>query len=376
MTTYHRTPILGGPVKRLLAFAAAAATWSCSSKDQATPNDTTKPAAATATSTSSNGADLTGAGATFPQPLYTKWFADYATKNGVKINYQPIGSGGGIRQFTEGTVDFGASDAPMTDEEISKLKAPTYHIPTTVGVVAVAYNLPGLTQPLKLTGPVVADIFLGKITKWSDARIASLNSGVKLPTSDILVVHRAEGSGTTFIFSSYLSSVSPAWKTSPGAGKELQWPIGLGAQGSQGVTGQIKQTPGAIGYIELAFANQNKLGTALLQNGDGQFVAPTAAGGSAAAEGAVSKLPANTDYRVSILNAPGATAYPIASFTWLLVPQRPADAAKGKKLADFLRWAMTDGQQYAGPLDYAPLPQSLATRLLTRIDSISPGGTR
>jgi phosphate transport system substrate-binding protein len=259
---------------------------------------------------------------------------------------------------------------------MSKLKAPAYHIPTTVGVVAIAYNLPGLTQPLKLSGPVVADIFLGKITKWSDARITSLNSGDTLPTSDILVVHRAEGSGTTFIFSSYLASVSPAWKTSPGAGKELQWPTGLGAQGSQGVTGQIKQTPGAIGYIELAFANQNKLGTALLQNGDGRFIAPTAAGGSAAAEGAVAKLPANTDYRVSILNAPGPTSYPIASFTWLLVPQKPTDATKGKKLADFLRWAMADGQQYAGQLDYAPLPQSLATRLMARIDSIASGGAR
>ena len=364
-------------MKRLLAITAAAATWSCSSgaKDQAATNDTTKPATAAATS-STNGADLTGAGATFPQPIYTKWFDEYATKTGVKINYQPIGSGGGIRQFTEGTVDFGASDAPMSDEEMSKLKSPAYHIPTVIGVVAIAYNLPGLTQPLRLTGPVLADIFLGKITKWSDARIASLNSGLKLPTSDILVVHRAEGSGTTFIFSSYLASVSPAWKTSPGAGKELQWPVGLGAQGSQGVTGQIKQTAGSIGYIELAFANQNKLGTALLQNAAGQFVAPTADGGSAAAEGAVSKLPPNTDYRVSILNAPGATAYPIASFTWLLVPAKPADAAKGKKLADFLRWAMTDGQKEASALDYAPLPQSLATRLMTRIDSIAPGGGR
>jgi len=362
-------------VKRLLALAAAAATWSCGSgsKDQATTtNDTTKPAPATATS-SSKGGDLTGAGATFPQPLYQKWFDEYATKTGVKINYQAIGSGGGIRQFTEGTVDFGASDAPMTNEEIAKLKSPAYHIPTTVGVVAITYNLPGITEPLKLTGPVVADIFLGKIKKWNDARIASLNPGVKLPASDILVVHRAEGSGTTFIFSSYLASVSPAWKTSPGVGKELQWPVGLGAQGSQGVTGQIKQTAGSIGYIELAFAKQNKLAAASLQNADGQFVAPTAEGGSAAAEGAVRKLPPNTDYRVSILNAPGATTYPIASFTWLLVPSRPADAAKGKRLADFLRWAMTDGQKDASALDYAPLPQSLATRLMTRIDSIAPG---
>jgi phosphate transport system substrate-binding protein len=293
-------------VNRLLALAAIAATWSCSSgsKDQATTIDTTKPAAATPMA-ANNGGDLTGAGATFPQPLYQKWFDEYATKTGVKINYQPIGSGGGIRQFQEGTLDFGASDAPMTDDEQSKLKSPAYHIPTTVGVVAITYNVSGLTEPLKLTGPVVTDIFLGKIKKWNDARIASLNPGAKLPASDILVVHRADGSGTTFIFSSYLASVSPAWKTSPGVGKELQWPVGPGAQGSQGVTEQIKQTAGSIGYMELSFAKQNKLGTALLQNADGKFVAPTAEGGSAAAEGAVSKLPANTDYRVSILNARG-----------------------------------------------------------------------
>jgi len=377
MTTYHRTHEFGGSVKHLLAIAAAAATWSCSpgSKDQATTNDTTKPTAATATSSNDAGG-LTGAGATFPQPLYQKWFDEYATKTGVKINYQPIGSGGGIRQFTEGTVDFGASDAPMTDEEMSKLKAPAYHIPTTVGVVAITYNVPGVTEPLKLTGPVVADIFLGKIKKWNDTRITSLNPGATLPASDILVVHRAEGSGTTFIFSSYLAAVSPAWKTSPGAGKELQWPVGLGAQGSQGVTGQIKQTAGSVGYIELAFAKQNKLGTALLQNADGQFVAPTAEGGSAAAEGAVSKLPANTDYRVSILNASGATTYPIASFTWLLVPTKPTDAAKAKRLADFLRWAMTDGQKDASALDYAPLPQSLSPGLRPATDSIAPGGAR
>ncbi len=362
-------------MKRLLALAAAAATWSCSpdaSKQSTT--DTTKPA--TAAAPSNSGADLTGAGATFPYPLYSKWFSEYPAKTGVKINYQPIGSGGGIRQFLEGTVDFGATDAPMSDEELSKLTAPAYHIPTVIGVIAIAYNLPELTQPLKLTGPLVAEIFLGKVTKWNDPRIASLNAGAKLPTSDILVVHRSEGSGTTYIFTQYLSTVSPAWKSGPGTGKELQWPVGLGAKGNESVTGQVKQTPGAVGYIELAYAKQSRLPTALLQNAAGQFVAPSADAATAAAESAVGKLPPNTDYRVSIVNSPGASAYPIISFTWLLVPTKPVNATKGKKLADFLRWALNEGQKDAAALDYAPLPASLVSRLMPRIDSIAPGGAK
>jgi phosphate transport system substrate-binding protein len=322
------------------------------------------------TSTTS-GADLTGAGATFPYPLYSKWFSDYATKTGVKINYQSIGSGGGIRQLSEQTVDFGATDAPMTDAELAKAKGgPVLHIPTVMGAVVVTYNLPGVTEPLKLTGEVVAAIYQGQITKWNDARIAALNPTVKLPATDILVVHRSDGSGTSYVFTDYLASVSPAWATKPGKGKEVQWPTGLGAKGNEGVAGQVKQTPGAIGYVELAYANQNKLSTASLRNANGDYVAPSIASVTAAAAGAVAKLPAGTDYRVSIVNAPGAGAYPISSFTWILAYQKQTDAAKGKKLKDFLHWALTDGQALAAPLDYAPLPESLRSGLTQRVDSI------
>jgi len=323
---------------------------------------------------SSSGADLTGAGATFPYPLYSRWVSEYAAATGVKINYQQIGSGGGIKQLQEETVDFGASDAPMSDQELAGAKGgPVVHIPTVVGLVTIAYNLPQISQPLKLSGPVVADIFLGKITKWNDSRIASLNPGVALPSSDILVVHRSEGSGTTYIFSDYLSSISPAWKTSPGKGKELQWPVGLGERGNDGVAGRIKQTPGAVGYVELAYVKQNRLIAALLQNAAGQFVAPSADGATAAADGAVAALPPNTDYRVSIINAQGATAYPITSFTYLLVYRNMTDAAKAKKLRDFIKWALTTGQKDAATLDYAPLPSSMIPKLNAKVDSVTAG---
>ena len=219
--------------------------------------------------------DLNGAGATFPNPIYSKWFSDYATATGVKINYQSIGSGGGIKQFTAGTVDFGASDAPMSNDEMSKLPAPAFHFPTVMGAVVITYNVPGVNQALKLTGDVVADIFLGKITKWNDTRITSTNAGVSLPASDILVVHRSDGSGTTYIFSDYLSSVSSAWATAPGKGKELAWPVGLGGKGNEGVSGLVKQTPGSIGYVELAYAVQNSLPYATLKNKDGEWVVPS-----------------------------------------------------------------------------------------------------
>ncbi|MDB4876155.1 MAG: pstS [Gemmatimonadetes bacterium] len=354
-------------------LAAVLATWACSSDSSKKGSADTSHAAA-ATSTTS-GADLTGAGATFPKPIYDKWFHDYAAKTGVKINYQANGSGAGIRQLSDETVDFGASDAPMSDSEMAKAKGgPIMHIPTVIGVVAISYNLPGVRQPLKLTGGLIADIFLGKITKWNDQRIAAVNQGVTLPASDILVVHRSEGSGTTYIFSDYLSAVSPAWKSGPGKGKELQWPVGLGGQGNPGVAGQVKQTPGAIGYVELAYVKQNNLSAALLQNAAGQFVAPSAASATAAAEAA--KLPPNTDYRVSIVNAPGAAAYPIASFTYLLVYKNQPDATKAKKLTDFIRWALADGEKDASALDYAPLPGVLVSRLMTRLDSIAPGPAR
>ncbi len=346
-----------------LALVLAAACGDASKKG----SDTT---AATTRATTS-GADLTGAGATFPNPLYSKWFNEYANKTGVKINYQSIGSGGGIRQLSEQTVDFGASDAPMSDAELAKAKGgAVLHIPTTLGAVVVTYNLPQVTPLLKLTGEVVADIFLGKITKWDDARIATLNPGVKLPASDILVVHRSDGSGTTYVFTDYLATVSPSWATKPGKGKEVQWPAGLGAKGNEGVAGQVKQTPGAIGYVELAYANQTQLATAQIKNQNGEFVAPSIASVTAAAAGAAAKLPAGTDYRVSVVNASGAGVYPISSFTWILLYEKQADPAKGKKLTDFLKWALTDGQAMAAPLDYAPLPESMRKSLVERVAAI------
>jgi phosphate transport system substrate-binding protein len=361
-------------VKRLSFLAAALGLWACSPDASKNTSDTSNAAAAAKTS---SGIALTGAGATFPAIIYSKWFAEYAAKTGVKINYQAIGSGGGIKQISEQTVDFGASDAPMSDSDMAKAKGGALlHIPTVVGVVAIAYNVPGLTQPLKLTGGLLADIFLGKIKKWNDTRIVAVNAGVTLPAADILVVHRSEGSGTTYIFTDYLSAVSPAWKAGPGRGKELQWPVGLGSKGNDGVSGSIKQTGGSIGYVELAYAKQNQLSTALLQNGAGQFVAPTADAATAAAEGAVAKLPPTTDFRVSIVNAGGPTTYPITSFTWLLVYANQPDAVKGKQLVDFIRWALTDGERDAAALDYAPLPASLVTLLSARLDSIKMGGTR
>ncbi len=358
-------------MKRLFLLAALPVAIACGSNG-GKGTDTSKSARAS----TSGGADLTGAGATFPQPIYAKWIAEYAAKTGVKVNYQSIGSGGGIKQLSEQTVDFGASDAPMSDGDMAKAKGgPVYHIPMVVGVVAIAYNLPSVPS-LKLSGPVLADVYLGKITKWNDGRIAQLNPGVTLPASDILVVHRSEGSGTTFIFSDYLSTVSPAWQSGPGKGKELQWPVGLGAKGNEGVAGQIKQTPNSIGYVELAYVTQNKLAAAELENAAGKFVAPTAASATAAADAAVAKFPANTDYGVSIVNSGGADTYPITSFTWLLVYQHMPDAAKAKKLGEFIKWSLTDGQKDAPSLDYAPLPAALATRLVARADSIAAGSSK
>lgn len=315
--------------------------------------------------------DLTGAGATFPYPIYSKWFSDYATKTGVKINYQSIGSGGGIRQLSEQTVDFGASDAPMSDAEMSKAKGgPILHFPTVLGADVVTYNIPGVNKSLNLTGDVIADIFLGKITKWNDARITSLNKGVTLPNADILVVHRTDGSGTTYIFTDYLTSVSPAWAAGPGKGKEVQWPVGLGGKGNEGVAGQIKQTSGSIGYVEVAYAIQNKLPYAAIRNANGKFVQPTLEAISDAAEGAVKKLGAGTDYRISIVNAPGKNAYPISSFTWLLVYKNQADVVKSKKLTEFMKWAFTEGEKSAPSLNYAPLPKSVVSDLLKRMNNI------
>lgn len=362
-------------MRTTLATAAAAvsvlfATVACTGEKSGASNTTDS--AAPAAQASSSTIDLTGAGATFPYPLYSRWFSDYATKTGVKINYQSIGSGGGIRQLSEQTVDFGASDAPMSDEEISKAKGGSVlHFPTVLGAVAVTYNLPDVKNPLKLTGDALAEIFAGKIKKWNDPKLTALNAGTQLPDKDIIVVHRSDGSGTSYIFTDYLSAVSAAWKTSPGKGKEVNWPVGLGGKGNEGVAGQLKQTPGSIGYVELAYAKQNNLPVASLKNAAGEFVAPSVDGATAAAAGAVAALPATTDYRVSIVNAPGKGAYPISSFTWLLVYQHQTDAVKLKKLTDFMKWAFTEGENTAPSLDYAPLPKVLADKLVDRLTTIT-----
>lgn len=324
---------------------------------------------------SAQATELTGAGSSFAYPIYSKWAAMYDAATGVKVNYQSIGSSGGIRQLSDEIVDFGATDGPMTDEQLAKAKGgPILHFPTVLGAVAVTYNLPGVTQPLKLTGEVIADIFLGNITKWNDARIAKLNPGAKLPSTDVIVVHRADGSGTTYIFSDYLSAISGAWLAKVGRGQSLNWPVGLGGKGSEGVTGQVKQLPGAVGYVELSYAKKNNLPAALVRNVAGVWVAPTLESVTAAAAGSAAKLPANSDYRISIVNAPGRAAYPISSFTWILLYERPKDAAKGKAMVDFLKWAYKNGESVASSLDYSPLPESMLKQLETRLGTV--GGAR
>jgi phosphate transport system substrate-binding protein len=319
--------------------------------------------------------DLTGAGATFPYPIYSKWFADYAQNTGVKINYQSIGSGGGIRQLSEQTVDFGATDGPMSDTELAAAKGgAVLHFPTVMGAVVITYNVPGVVRPLNLSGDAIADIFAGKITKWNDARIVAQNRGVPLPNSDILVVHRSDGSGTTYIFSDYLSAVSPSWSSSLGKAKEIKWPVGLGGKGNEGVAGQVKQTPGSIGYVELAYAKQNGLPYANVRNVAGRYVMPSIASVTAAA--ANIKLPKDTDYRVSIVNAPGKDSYPISSMTWLLVYQNQTDKVKGTKLVNFLRWAYKNGEKSAASLDYAPLPSAMVAQLQNRLKTINIADSR
>jgi phosphate transport system substrate-binding protein len=317
---------------------------------------------------------LTGAGATFPAPIYKQWFNRYAAQTGVQINYQAIGSGGGIRQLTEHTVDFGASDAPMSDEEMSKVREGVLHFPTVIGAVAVTYNLPGTDASLRFTPDVLADVFLGKITKWNDRRIAGINPGVKLPSTDILVAHRSDGSGTTFIFTDYLSRVSQAWKDGPGNGKDVQWPVGLGGKGNEGVAGIVKQTPGAIGYVELAYAKQNHLPAGQLKNQAGNYVKPSLEGATAAAAGVAQSLSADTDFRIAIVNAPGADAYPISSFTWLLVYKTMPDGAKAKELAKFITWALNDGEKMVESLDYAPLPPNMVALEMKQLQKVEYPG--
>lgn len=315
---------------------------------------------------------LNGAGATFPAPIYSKWFSEYGkAHSNVQVNYQPIGSGGGIHQLTEGTVDFGASDMPMTDDQLkeaqAKQKTPILNIPTVLGAVVPAYNIPGVTGEVKFTPEALAGIFLGKITNWNDKAIASVNPDLKLPNQDIYVVHRSEGSGTTFILTDYLSKVSPEWKSQVGSGTSVKWPLGLGQKGNEGVAGSIRQLKGAIGYIELIYAVQNNVPFGSVRNSAGVFVKASLAGVTAAAASAP-KMPA--DFRVSITNAPGKDAYPISSFTWLLIPAQSKDAANGKILADFLNWMVNDGQKMVSALAYAPLPDNVAAKVKEAIKQV------
>ena len=322
---------------------------------------------------SSNEVRLQGAGATFPNPFYQKWLSEYGKAHPtIQIDYQSIGSGGGIKQIQARTVDFGASDAPMTDAELKASPGELIHIPTVLGAVVLTYNLQDITKPLRFSPDVIADIFLGKITKWNDPRIKADNSDAILPASDITVVHRAEASGTSFVFSDYLSKVSADWKQKVGADKSPNWPVGQGGKGNEGVTGQIKQQPNTIGYVELAYATQNKLPAALIKNAGGNFVEPSIDAVTAAA--AASAVTTPDDLRVSITNANGATAYPISSYTYILVYKEQPDHVKGKALVDFLWWGIHDGESFAKDLQYAPLPAEIVKRAEVKISSITAGG--
>jgi phosphate transport system substrate-binding protein len=348
----------------LFAGAVCLAPLACSPGDRGS-----RPSGDAGRAPAAGRAALTGAGATFPNPIYTKWFDAYARETGVRINYQSIGSGGGIRQFIERTVDFGASDAPMTDQQVAAVKGNVLHVPTVLGAVVATYNLPAVGKTsLRLDGTTLADIFLGRITRWTDRRLLTLNPGVKLPDQDIIVVHRSDGSGTTFIFTDYLSKISPEWKGKVGAATSVQWPIGLGGKGNEGVTQQVKQTEAAIGYVELIYAISNNLPYAWIKNAEGAFVEPTLKSVSAAASGA--QLGPATDFRVSITNPRGKDSYPIASFTWLLVHKQSPDTTKERLLRNFLEWMLRPGaQRMAADLHYAPLPVPVIELLQRRLSA-------
>jgi phosphate transport system substrate-binding protein len=315
------------------------------------------------------GIQINGAGATFPNPIYSKWFSEYNKLHpNVRINYQSLGSGAGIRQLTSRTVFFGASDQPMRDEQLQGAPGKILHFPTVLGAVVPIYNLPGVSGQLKFTGPLLADIVLGKVKKWNDPAIVKLNPGVTLPAADLALVHRSDGSGTTFIFADYLGKVSPEFMKSVGVDASLKWPVGVGAKGNEGVSGMVQQTPGSVGYVELVYALQNKIPVGSVQNSTGAFVVPTVASVTAAAAGAAAKMPA--DFRVSITNAPGADAYPIASFTWLLLYEDPPDKAQAVIMKEFIRWALTDGQKMAPELGYASLPQQVVDMELKALEQL------
>jgi phosphate transport system substrate-binding protein len=374
----------------LVAFAACSS--STSSSDKTSTAAAGQPAATTAATPPASGAtaatggstiptdvgksdsaQLTGAGSTFANPLYTRWASDYKSKvaSGVEVNYQSVGSGAGIQALQAQTADFGATDAPMSDADIAKAAGPVQHVPTALGAVVITYNLAGVSQPLKFDGDTLAKIYLGTITKWNDPAIAALNAGVTLPTTEIAVVHRSDGSGTSFIFTDYLSNISADWKAGPGTSKNPQWPVGLGGQGNEGVTQQVKQNQNSIGYVELGYAQTNNLPVAQLKNKSGAFITPSTDSTSAAATGVT--IPA--DYRVSIVDSPAATAYPIVGFTWIVLYKDQKDATKGKALLDWLWWDIHDGQAVEASLGYAPLPSAVVTSLETTLTTnVTSGG--
>jgi len=373
------TPLWRDAVTRSTLFTLAAAglvsTAACAGSDTKAATDSSAASSAPSAS-SSSGVDLTGAGATFPYPIYSKWISDYRAKTGVKINYQAIGSGGGIRQLSEGTVDFGASDAPMSDEELAKAKGPILHIPTVLGAVVLTYNIPDLERPLNLSGEVIADIFLGKITKWNDSRLASLNPGVSLPGLAITPAARTDGSGTTFVWTSYLSTQSADFKAAIGISKTVKWPVGQGGKGNEGVTAIVQQTAGAIGYVELAYADQNKIAYAAVKNKAGKFVKASTATVSAAGAGAIDKMKGHV-LAADIWNQDGADAYPISSFTYLIV-YKDLNNVKSKEqaaaLIDFMNWAVTGGQMLASELDYAPLADGVKAKAVEALKTITYQG--
>jgi phosphate transport system substrate-binding protein len=313
--------------------------------------------------------NITAAGATFPYPIYNKWFTEYNQLHpNVKINYQSIGSGGGIKQTTEGTVDFGASDMPMKDQQLAEAKVKVMHLPTVLGAVVPAYNIPGVSKELNFSGDAIADIYLGKITKWNDPRLVKDNPGANLPAHDILPVYRSDGSGTTFIFTDFLSKVNPEWKSKIGSDTSVKWPAGIGAKGNEGVAGMVRQSPYSFGYVELIYALQNKMAYGTVKNAAGKFLLGSPAGVTAAAAAAAKTMPA--DYRVSITNAPGAASYPISSFTYLLIPLKFADPAKGVAVKDFLTWMLDHGESEATEMDYAPLPAQVQAMERRTIETI------
>ena len=312
---------------------------------------------------------INGAGATFPYPIYSKWFSEYnKLHSNIQINYQSIGSGGGIQQVTKETVFFGASDGPMNDEQLKAAPGPILHFPTVLGGVVPVYNIPGVSAELKFTGALLADIYMGKVIKWNDPAISKLNPGVMLPATEITVVHRSDGSGTTYIWVDYLSKVSPEFKTKVGVNTAVNWPVGVGGKGNEGVSGLVTQSPGSIGYVELIYALQNKISYGSVQNAAGEFVKASVPAVTAAAAGAATSMPA--DFRVSITNAPGKGVYPISSFTWLLLYESPKDKAQAKVMVEFVKWALTDGQKFCAALGYAPLPASVVKLEMAALEKI------